>query len=331
MSTIKVFTAEEALAAVKEQGDKVLSVIKKKDTKPGKAGSFFLNVKFHGIAGVPKADGWFSVKDWPIAAVQDPAKKRAGSEETKPQISVKISQAGAFGQFMMALQPIWRAKIQELIDSKQIVLGRRLVHDLVQLTISEKAEENAGQPLDDPILRVKMADREEKFPATYPVAILQNKPKTEVMDFRTGVETDGITTYKPATIIDESGREVPVSFANMHKFITPGSYLRRGRISITSVAVSEYWISVQITINKAVIEPGGAGGFDDGFDAPAAKPTAPVTAVATAVAPVATAVANAPAVVPNVTAPVTAVATAAAPATSSLADADDIADVINGL
>lgn len=316
MSTIKVFTAEEALAAVQEQGDNVLSIIKKKDTKPGKGGSFFLNVKFHGIAGVPKADGWFSVKDWPISAVQDPSKKRAGSEDIKPQISVKISQAGAFGQFMMALQPIWRAKIQKLIDAKEIVLGRRLVHDLVQLTISEKAEENAGEPLDDPILRIKMADREEKFPATYPITILQNKPKTEVMDFRTGVERDGVTTYGPAMIIDENGREVPVSFANMHKFITPGSYLRRGRISVTSVAVSEYWISVQMTINKAVIEPGGAGGFDDGFDAPVtmgAKTNASATTVPATTVPT----------VPTMPTDTT--------VNSSRADADDIASVINGL
>lgn len=324
MANVKVFTAEAAHAAVLEQGDKVLSIIKKKDAKPGKGGSMFLNVKFHGIEGMPKTDGWFSLKDIPISAVQDPAKKKPGQEETKPQISMKLSEAGEFGKFIMALQPIWQRKVKELGDSGAIVIGRRVVHDLLQLTISESALENAGQPLTDPIIRIKMADLGDNFPPTYPISVLQNKPKTEVMDYRTS--PDGEPPYKQAAIIDESGNEVPVSFANMHKFITPGSILRRGRVSITSAAISQNWISLQITINKAVIEPGGPGGFDDEFDS---APTKPARTNMVANNNNVQTDATTPTV--QTVAPVTAPAVAPTTASVQPADALDVASIINGL
>jgi hypothetical protein len=295
-NTIKVFTPAEFLTAAKEAeaaGKPVLTISKKggKDAdKKYKGGTQFLDVKWHGLGGTPKAAGWFSLNDIPIQAIPDPAKKRPGTEDNKPQISAKVSNLGDFGTALLIAQKHWVAAVKVLEDSKAI--PKRKVHDLAQMTISESATENAGAALEDPIFRGKIADYGENFPATYPVAILANKPKTEIYDYRTGRVVDGKPVYELATVEDESGKRVPVSHANLHKFVTAGSVLRYGRLMATSVAVSGNWTSLQFSFTKLIIEPGAAAVFadDDDIPLPAAVKVTPASTVASpsAVAPAST-------------------------------------------
>lgn len=271
-NTIKVFTPDQVLAAARqsEAENKPLFTISKKGGKEAdkkyKGGTQFLNVKYHGLGGAPKAEGWFSLTNIPIQAVPDPAKKKPGTEDNKPQISAKLSDLGDFGAALTIAQKQWVLAVKDLEDAKAI--PKRKIHDLMQLTISENAAENAGAPLDDPIFRGKICDYGENFPATYPIAILANKPKTEIYDYRTGRLVDGKPVYDLATVEDDNGKRVPVSFANIHKFITKGSIMRYGRLMMTSVAVSGNWTSMQCMYTKLIIEPGAAAVFGDDDDVP---------------------------------------------------------------
>ncbi len=271
-NTIKVYTPDEYYAAAvqSEAEGKPLFTISKKGGKDAdkkyKGGTSFLNVKYHGLGGQPKADGWLSLTNIPIQAIPDPSKKKPGTEDNKPQISARVSDLGAFGKALLIANKQFVAAVKALEDAK--VIPKRKIHDLVQLTVSENAEENAGAPLEDPIFRGKFADHGDNFPATYPIAILANKPKTEIYDYRTGRVVDGKPVYDLATVEDESGKKVPVSFANIHKFVTKGSIMRYGRIMKTSVAVSANWTSMQCMFTKLIIEPGSAAVFGDDDDIP---------------------------------------------------------------
>lgn len=295
-NTIKVFTPAEFLAAAnqaKAEGKPLLTVSKKggKDAadKKFKGGTSFLNAKWHGLCGAAKSEGWFSVTDVPISAIQDPTKKKPGTEDIKPQISATVSALGDFGRAIMIAQEQWRGQIEALENSK--VIPKKKIHDIVQLTVSENATENAGEPLEDPIFRGKIADRGENFPATYPVAILAGKPKTEIYDYRTGRVVDGKPVYDLATIVDDAGRTVPVDHSNIHKFVTKGSVMRYGRLAMSSVAVSQNWTSLQISYQKVIIEPGSAAEFSDDNDVmpmPAATAASADTAASAATTTVTT-------------------------------------------
>lgn len=271
-NTIKVFTPDQFLAAAKqsEAENKPLLTISKKGGKEAdkkyKGGTQFLNVKWHGLGGLPKAEGWFSLTNIPIQAIADPSKKKPGTEDNKPQISAKVSALGDFGTALMIAQKQWVPAVKVLEDAKAI--PKRKIHDLAQLTISENAAENAGAPLEDPIFRGKICDYGENFPATYPIAILANKSKTEILDYRTGKLVDGKPVYEIAMVEDDSGKQVPVSFANIHKFVTQGSVMRYGRLMMTSVAVSGNWTSMQCMYTKLIIEPGASAVFADDDDVP---------------------------------------------------------------
>jgi hypothetical protein len=274
-STITVFTGAEVLAAATatEQAGKPFFTVSKKGGKDAdkkyKGGTTFLNVKFHGFKtkegkDIPKAEGWVGLTDIPIQALPDPKKRKPGTEDIKPQISATVSSLGDFGKALMIAQKQWRPAIQALEEAKAI--PKKKIHDLVQLTISENAEEKAGEPLDDPIFRGKIADYGEKFPDTYPIAILAGKPKTEILDYRTGRKVDGKAVYDPATVLDDNGKQVPVDFTNIHKFITKGSILRYGRLIMNSVAVSQNWTSMQFHFTRLIIEPGKPTEFSDDSD-----------------------------------------------------------------
>jgi hypothetical protein len=271
-NTIKVTTPDQFLAAAtqSEAATTALFTINKKAGKDAdkkyKGGTQFLNVKWHGLNGAAKSEGWFSLTDIPIQAISDPSKKKPGTEDNKPQISSKVSDLGDFGKALMIAQKQWVAAVKVLEDSKAI--PKRKVHDLAQLTISENAAENAGAALEDPIFRGKISDYGDNFPPTYPVSILANKPKTEIFDYRTGRVVDGKPVYDLATVEDDSGKRVPVSFANIHKFVTRGSVMRYGRLMMSSVAVSGNWTSMQCMYTKLIIEPGAPAVFGDDDSVP---------------------------------------------------------------
>lgn len=269
--SIKVYTAEEALAAVQANPNKVLTAEKKKDDKPCKGGSRFLNAYWTVGADVKK-DGWFSIENIPLSdGIADPSNKndkRNDFDGTRLQLQTSVSRAGAFGQFLNLLNPGWRTYVDSLIKDGVINANGKKVHDLLQLTLSDNNEKTPGAKIEDPIIRFKIDFG--TFPQLYKHKFLVGQPKTQIFDFRTEYTDDkGNKQYKPAMVKDPAtGADVPVNEKNIHLFVTKGSVLRKGRIMITSLAISQSWISLPIYINRAVIEPGAEEGFSD--DTPSA-------------------------------------------------------------
>ncbi len=262
---IKVYTAQIALAAVKANPNGIIVAEKKKEDKVFK-GTRFLNMRYNIGADVRK-EGWFSVENILLSdGVADPNNEKDPRNEfegVRLQLQTKLSTAGDFGQFLMLLNAPWRQTVASLAESGTINIGNRKIHDLLQLTLSENNEKNPGALIDDPIIRFKMDFK--PFPATYPITFLRGLPKTQIFDYRTEyLDERGIPQYKPAMVTDpNTGKDVPVTEKNVHLFITAGSILRKGRIMMTSLAISQSWISHPIHINRAIIEPGPPAGFSD--------------------------------------------------------------------
>jgi hypothetical protein len=288
MSSITVFTAAEALEAAKATAD-CFTLEAKKETKKYTGNSFFLNnklknIKHNGVAKA-KADPWITSGDVdiPLFAVQDPSQKKKGTEDYKPRLTFKVSLGGALGEMIKTLQPQWIAAVNGAIESGVIPKKEgRQIHDLLKLKYSEEHPTTPGALMEDPnvVLSVDFG----LYPEKYPLAFLQGKPKTTILDFNKRVEVDGKVSYGPATVIGEDGAEVPVNEKNLHLFIKPGSVLKKVRLDMCSTSVSAYWISCKIHAQELIIKPGGGGGFDDNEDSgssAAATTTAPAAAATT--------------------------------------------------
>jgi len=136
------------------------------------------------------------------------------------------------------------------------------VHDLVQMTLSKKNKTNPGGKIEDPIINLKIDFA--PFPLKYPHKFLIGQPKSQFFDARTRfIDDQGREQYKPAMVENEDGKEELVSEKNIHKFITKGSKIIKGKVMMPSVVASEGWLSLPITIVHAVIMPGANDGFSD--------------------------------------------------------------------
>ncbi len=286
--SIKVFTAEEALAAVTADVTKVLNIEKKKEDKAYK-GTKFLNV-YWNISNEVKKSGWFSIEDVELTdGVADPANKndkRNDFEGTRLQLQTTVSKCGAFGQFLLTLNPEFKATLLRLVEDKTIVLLNRDLHDLVQLTLAMTNEKNPGGIIEDPIIRFKVDFR--TFPPTYMHKFMAGLPKTQFFDWNTRYLDDaGREQFKAAMVTDPvTGLETPVVSENLHLFVTKGSIIRKGRIMMPSVAISSKCVSMPIQINRCVLEPGASAGFSDEAPVTAVKPTVAPAAGAAQVAEV---------------------------------------------
>ncbi len=263
--SIKVFTTQELVEAVKANPKKVFYAEKKKDDKAYK-GTKFLNL-FFDIAGEVKKTGWFNIKGIVLSdGVADPANKqdpRNEFEGTRMQLQTTVRNAGAFGEAILALNPEWHAMLDDLIANGSINATGRKKHDLVRLTLSENNVKNPGAKIEDPGLSFKIDFR--PYPATYQPKFLAGQPRTQFFDYReTFVDKNGKTQYKPAMVEDpDTEKMVPVTERNLHLFATKGSIIHEGRINWPSISVSSSWISGPMIANRIVLEPGCEEGFTD--------------------------------------------------------------------
>lgn len=282
--TVRVFTAAEALAAVKSDPKSVLTIEKKKEEKEYQGTTFFNN-KFK-IAG-ESGDGFFTVENIPLAAgMADPANKedqRNKFEGTRMQLEYHVERAGAWGQFLRGLNPEFDRTVREMDKAGTLVIGKREVHPLYQTHYSDdhKDAKLRAQPVpaDKQKGRFKI-EIDEVFPAKYPHKFLVGQPKTIIYDARTErkVVKDGkeIVEYDVATVDGQ-----PLNKDNIHKFVTNGSVIVKARIMMPSTARSSKHVSLPQVANKVILMPGGAGGFsDDDFGgsstpAPAAETVKP--------------------------------------------------------
>ena len=327
-NSIKVFTPAEYLAAINADSAGFLLIEKKKEEKVYK-GTRFLNAWFN-VGASKRSNGWFQIEDVLIPmGIADPADKtdkRNEFEGTRLQFASTVSKAGTFGQLLSKLQPEYRKQIDALVAAGTINLAGKTVRDIITVVHGPNSK-NAGQPIEDPYISLKIDF--DPYPATFKPAFLAGLPRTQILDWRTRtVDANGVEQFQPAKVMNEAGVEELVNDKNLHKFVTPGSIIRRGRVNIPSVTVFKDGISMPINAARMIIEPGNAAKFSD--DAPvnaAALKTALAPAVAVAVVPAAVAVPAAPA------APVpTAVAVPAAPVPAvAVAATDDITAALNAI
>jgi len=264
---IKVFTAEEALAAAKADVSKVLTIEKKKVSKLYK-GTEFLNAQWNIGASVKK-EGWYNIEDVELTdGIADPANKddkRNEFDGIRLHLQTTLSRCGPFGEFLMTLNPQWRKQVTDMGNNNVIDIEGRKIHDLLQLNLSRKNEKNPGGKIEDPIIRFQVEFY--PFPAKYPHSFLRGLPKTQFFDARTEYKDEkGVTQYKIATVTRDDGSEEPITEANVHKFVTAGSKIVKARLMMHSVPVSSSWVSLPIIANRVVLMPGGAGGFSDDED-----------------------------------------------------------------
>lgn len=265
---IKVFDAPTALKSIEEKGSSIITIERKKgkDDKTY-SGVRFLNLGFN-IGTELKKQGWFSIKDVVITrGPADPEDKNDPRNEyitpttTQNKLQTSCSNSGPFGEFLLKLNDVWLEKVAEMKARKDIPSTKK-IFELVQARVSENAKENAEEPIEDPIIRFKVDF--DKFSDKYPHAFLRGQPKTQFFDYSTRyIDDKGFEKFMPAVIVNENGEEEPVSNANLHKFVKTGAIIRKGRINISSVAVSGPGVSMPMMLTTAVIEQAPDSGFDD--------------------------------------------------------------------
>jgi hypothetical protein len=275
MTTIKVFTATEALAAVEVPNTRAFTIVKKKEDKVYK-GTRFLNV-FWSIGREVKKEGWFRAGldknndklNEPIilsVGVADPADagdKRNDFKGTRMVLQTTVSRSGDMGKFLLALNPQWKAAVDDLVKDGTIVIGTRKIHDMVQTHVAESNEKAAGEVIEDPIIRFKIDFG--LYPSTYRPAFLAGRPRTVIEDYRTAyIDSKGIERYHPAMVEDPvTGKPVPVNEDNLHLFLTEGTIVHSYRVSMPSASISREWVSMPMTMAHIVATPGAPGGFSD--------------------------------------------------------------------
>jgi len=267
--SLKVFTAAEALDAFHKNPENFLIIEeKKKDPKKLFQGTKFLNA-YYNINEHKRKEGWFSIEDVELTVgVVDPTNQddaRSQNTGMRMQLQTSLEKGGDFAELLYELDPVWKKKVDELAEKKLIAKTNRIVHGLLQTHYSERNEEHAGEELETPIIRFKMDFG--KFPPAYPHKFLANKQKTQIFDYdKTFIDKNGRKQYKLATVTNDDGVEEELNIDNMHLFLTKGSVIKKGRISMPSVSAGQVWISLRINLVNAIIQKGPDHGFSDDFE-----------------------------------------------------------------
>jgi hypothetical protein len=244
-----------------------------------------------------------------VADPEDLNDKRNEFEGTRLQHQTSVSKAGAFGEFLSKLNPIFKQNVETLAANGTISLDKKEIHGLVQTHYSASHPEKPNEPMEDGVVRFKIDF--DTFPGMYKHKFLRGQPRTQFFDYSTRyIDADGREQFKVAMVENDDGEMEPVTTKNLHKFVTKGSIIRRGRIMMPSVPVSKSYVSLPIVCNRIILETGADDGFSD--DAPVVNTN---TNVKAALAPTPAATQTTP------TAPVT---VEEAPAAVTQAEVDDI-------
>jgi hypothetical protein len=279
MNAAKAFEASEKFPddfiTLKVKTDKAGAKPKAATTKAGAkpATTKYVDVVYKTPEGKASSTVIFSVSDVPIFSIRDTNFDYANPNSQRPQLSMYVSKMGDMGKYLSKIQAKWSAMMQPVVDGGHLFKGKE-IKNIMQMTVSENSAENPGAPLDDPIFRMKLSSKDkdgklEVFPDTFPISALRGKPKTEYFDHRKCRIVNGEPVYEPA-MVEENGKMVPVDFTNIHKFVTPGSILKRGRYTMSSVAGSQFGNALQIYCIMAIIEPGTPEQINDPLPLPPA-------------------------------------------------------------
>jgi len=268
---IKVFNYDDCTAALNNTNN-LITVIKKKENKTYK-GTQFMTIRWC-LDGVNKHDGFFLLKDVQlndkIYAKGDISSRSAEHEGTRLQLGTRVSATGPFGKLMLEANRQWLDFVNDEIKAGRIDSEGKKISPLVSTHYSKKHPVNPGAPRDDPIISFKISF--EKFPPRYPYAFMRNQPRTQFYDYATRyVDEKGRECFEPATVVGDNGEKVEVNADNLHEFIDGRYVIRKGRVMINTLSISDGYISASMQLLMAVIDRTSVDGFDD-EEAPVKEP-----------------------------------------------------------
>ena len=213
-------------------------------------------------------DGWFRItEEMSLRGMADPANKqdrRNDHEGTRLVFETRLSTAGHFGRYLTAINAAWLMHINDMVATKVFMLGKRGIKPLLQTHFADTNLEKAGQPVDDPPIRLSLS--KHKFPEKYPLEFLRGKPETELFDAtQTYVDQLGNQRFISPSITQPDGKVVPVDWNNIHQFVKQGSTLMpRSIVNLPSASISQSWVAVSMILHRGIVTPPATyGGFDD--------------------------------------------------------------------
>jgi len=270
-NSIVVFADDKVEAALDKNPNDVLFIEKKKKNKEY-TGTVFYNCSLK-VDG-KKSAGYISFnKDIPLTkGVADPANKddqRTKFPGTRLNVETSLSRAGCVGRVLEKMTPSYNAQVTKMIEAGD--MEEKPIHPLMQTHYSTKKDvpvEYRGKPIPDPKIRFKLDFK--PYPANFPNKTLAGQPKTQILDWSTRkiiVEKDGKAREEfSAAVVLVDGTEdqyEPVGELNVHKFITPGSVLKRGRLQLNSANCNAQCVSLPIIASKLVIQKGAEEGWQE--------------------------------------------------------------------
>lgn len=180
-----------------------------------------------------------------------------------------LSKSGVIGQMLATANPFYLAKVQQLAAAGLIKIDKRTVNPIIRTHYSDTEKSRApaekrGQPLDDPLVRIKVSFG--KFADKHPIEYFRGQPISVIFDGDKPTEFDkqGIPIkWQPMVAPDGS----PLTVENAFKCIRRGSRVVCGRIFIDSVILSQSYVSVKVMGLMLVIKsPVVATGFGDDIE-----------------------------------------------------------------
>lgn len=212
-----------------------------------------------------------------VADPNDATDKRNEHDGMRMRLQTSISKSGAFGVFAKIAQTEWTKFIDEQTEKKVFSLKGRTIKDLVMLAYPEdhKDVEKRNQPIADPGLQFKIVFA--KRSPTFYIKSLANKQTTMFYDGTRPLLDEqgervlddfGLPAYHPATVA-VNGEDQPITADNLHYLLTAGTELAECIVDMTSVVITQAWVTWPPVLIRAVVLPNKGGKFasvDDDFD-----------------------------------------------------------------
>lgn len=254
----------DALAALREKGASVVTVGKAVEAKSGADTSYCrLNWNIKDVP--PKAAVFFVAKDIPVMrSVNDPKdasdkrnKYLATQQKKKLKLQTTVKTSGDLGTFLQLFADRFEEIVRAAEGDGMLKVLRRQIHTIVQSKVADSAKEGAGNPIEDPIIRLDISfdPVNEKFP----VHELRGKPTTHIYDFDKCKQLGNNYVY---ATVKEGDADVPLNVDNLYKFLTAGCIVKKLRFRMDSIAISQSWVSLPITITHMWVQR-PKGGFKD--------------------------------------------------------------------
>lgn len=214
------------------------------------------NFNLNGVLN--SSNGWFIQHnlDMPVHRDLQPKLDNSPQPIQSTSIAVKLNEAGVFGQFINNIDQLWNVAYETLRIQPQ--LKNKPKHDLVTRMFSNSAGVKAGQPLQNPIIRMKLDFT--KYSLNHPNKALAGKSKTEIFDTDKPIMVDGkCTAYE---LYKYNGEDININ--NVTEVISKCTIIKGIMIDISSISAGIF-LSIPIRVVKIWIK-NVSSGFSNDYD-----------------------------------------------------------------